>query len=89
MSQKAGSDDTHQVALENLQTAGTDVVFEVQAGMINQAIQTIGMGKYQWHLFVMAGFGWLIDQVRPRKTLCSKPTPNWCISSGLRPSPTP
>jgi len=26
------------------------------------AIQDIGMGKYQWQLFSLCGFGWLADK---------------------------
>lgn len=43
---------------------GVDAVFEEHAALINHSIQSIGMGKYQWHLFIMCGFGWMIDQVR-------------------------
>ena len=27
--------------------------------VINKAIQDIGMGRYQWQLFVLCGFGWM------------------------------
>ncbi len=30
--------------------------------IINKAIQDIGMGRYQWELFVLCGFGWLADK---------------------------
>ena len=30
--------------------------------VINKAIQDIGMGRYQWQLFVLCGFGWLADK---------------------------
>lgn len=30
--------------------------------IINKAIQDIGMGRYQWQLFVLCGFGWLADK---------------------------
>jgi len=30
--------------------------------VINRAIQDIGMGPYQWKLFVLCGFGWLADK---------------------------
>ena len=30
--------------------------------LINKAIQDIGMGRYQWELFVLCGFGWLADK---------------------------
>jgi hypothetical protein len=30
--------------------------------VINKAIQDIGMGKYNWQLFVLCGFGWFADK---------------------------
>ena len=38
--------------------------YQAKAQVLNDAIQEIGMGKYQWHLFVVAGFGWFSDNVR-------------------------
>lgn len=31
--------------------------------MINKAIQDIGMGRYNWELFVLCGFGWFADNL--------------------------
>ena len=50
--------------LQALHTDGVDPVFEHQARLVNHAVQVIGMGKYQWALFVLCGYGWLCDQVR-------------------------
>ncbi len=47
--------------LATIHMPGVDAMFEEQAALINNAIQTIGMGKYQWHLFILCGFGWLCD----------------------------
>lgn len=30
--------------------------------VINKAIQDMGMGRYQWELFVLCGFGWFADK---------------------------
>jgi hypothetical protein len=30
--------------------------------VINKAIADIGMGRYQWQLFCLCGFGWLADK---------------------------
>lgn len=30
--------------------------------ILNKAIQDIGMGRYQWQLFVLCGMGWLADK---------------------------
>jgi len=42
-----------------------DPVYQAKARLLNCAIQEIGMGKYQWYLFVVAGFGWFADSVWP------------------------
>ncbi|KLO07040.1 MFS general substrate transporter [Schizopora paradoxa] len=42
-----------------------DPVYEAKARILNDAIQEIGMGKYQWFLFVVAGFGWFSDNLWP------------------------
>lgn len=30
--------------------------------LINKAVQDIGMGTYNWQLFVLCGFGWFADK---------------------------
>lgn len=42
-----------------------DPLYHAKAQLLNDAIQDIGMGRYQWHLFFVAGFGWLSDNVLP------------------------
>ena len=42
-----------------------DPVYEAKAHVLNKAIQDIGMGKYQWQLFVVIGFGWASDNMWP------------------------
>jgi len=29
---------------------------------MNKAIQDIGMGSYNWQLFILCGFGWFADK---------------------------
>ncbi|PWY78102.1 sugar transporter [Aspergillus sclerotioniger CBS 115572] len=36
-----------------------------KADLLNRAIQDIGMGKYQWQLFGVIGFGWASDNLWP------------------------
>ncbi|KAJ9620738.1 uncharacterized protein PV06_03357 [Exophiala oligosperma] len=48
---------------KSLHVDGIDPVFEHQARLVNHAVQAIGMGKYQWALFVLCGYGWLCDQL--------------------------
>lgn len=44
---------------------GIDPVYEAKANVLNVAIQEIGMGWYQWQLFVVVGFGWASDNLWP------------------------
>jgi MFS family permease len=46
----------------------TDPVFEAKAQVLNNHIQKIGMGKYQWGLFCVVGFGWASDNLWPIAT---------------------
>ncbi|EAU32826.1 conserved hypothetical protein [Aspergillus terreus NIH2624] len=43
--------------------SGHDSVYDRKAKVINKAIQDIGMGRYQWELFVLCGFGWIADNL--------------------------
>ncbi|KAH9031886.1 MFS general substrate transporter [Lactarius pseudohatsudake] len=57
------------LAKEDLHDEGSvDPVYQAKARMLNQALQEIGMGKYQWGLFVVAGFGWFTDSAWPLVT---------------------
>ena len=40
-----------------------DPLYARKAHILNAAIQKIGMGRYQWRLFCVAGFGWAADNV--------------------------
>lgn len=42
-----------------------DPVYEAKARVLNHAIQSIGMGWYQWQLFAVVGFGWASDNLWP------------------------
>ncbi len=46
-------------------TGTFDPVYEAKARVLNRAIQDIGMGWYQWQLFVVVGFGWAADNMWP------------------------
>lgn len=41
------------------------VAYTAKATALNRAIQDIGMGRYQWQLFVVIGFGWASDNLWP------------------------
>ncbi|KAJ5580237.1 uncharacterized protein N7459_006222 [Penicillium hispanicum] len=44
---------------------GLDAPYKAKAAVLNRAIQEIGMGRYQWQLFVVIGFGWASDNLWP------------------------
>ncbi|KAH9877364.1 hypothetical protein IAQ61_002729 [Plenodomus lingam] len=48
-----------------LEDGSLDPVYEGKAKVLNKAIQDIGMGKYQWQLFIVIGFGWSMDNLWP------------------------
>ncbi|KAI0291552.1 MFS general substrate transporter [Russula brevipes] len=66
------------LAKQDLHDEGSvDPVYQAKAHVLNQALQEIGMGKYQWGLFAVAGFGWFSDSVWPLVTgLILAPTLN-------------
>lgn len=45
--------------------SGIDPVYQAKARLLNDAFQDIGMGRYQWWLFVVTGFGWFSDNLWP------------------------
>ena len=50
------------VPMENLKLGGAvDPVFEAKASVVNAAFQAMGMGRYQWKLFFLCGFGWVTE----------------------------
>ncbi|EOA82928.1 uncharacterized protein SETTUDRAFT_173543 [Exserohilum turcica Et28A] len=48
-----------------LEDGSLDPVYEAKAKVLNKAIQDIGMGRYQWQLFIVIGFGWAMDNLWP------------------------
>ncbi|KAI9066823.1 MFS general substrate transporter [Trametes sanguinea] len=54
--------ETHDIFEDD---SGVDPVYQAKARILNDAIQEIGMGKYQWYLFIVAGFGWFSDNLWP------------------------
>ncbi|KAL2837626.1 major facilitator superfamily domain-containing protein [Aspergillus pseudoustus] len=40
---------------------GCGAVFEGKLQLLNKAMLDLGMGKYQWFLFLMTGVGWFLD----------------------------
>lgn len=66
---------------EILPEGSVDPIYQAKAQVLNDAIQGIGIGRYQvsclftkfnkiltsiqWHLFIVTGFGWLTDNLYP------------------------
>ncbi|KAI9817224.1 MAG: hypothetical protein M1827_001337 [Pycnora praestabilis] len=48
---------------EDVAASGHDTAYDRKSKVINKAISDIGMGPYQWQLFVLCGFGWLADNL--------------------------
>ncbi|CAI4212237.1 unnamed protein product [Parascedosporium putredinis] len=44
-------------------TRGIPSEYELRSKVVNKAIQDIGMGRYNWQLFVLCGFGWFADNL--------------------------
>ncbi|KAI9840576.1 MAG: hypothetical protein M1837_001515 [Sclerophora amabilis] len=49
--------------LEDVAASGHDLAYDRKSKVINKAIQDIGMGPYNWQLFILCGFGWLADNL--------------------------
>jgi len=47
---------------DDLAPLDTDGPYVRKSKVINKAIQDMGMGRYQWELFVLCGMGWLADK---------------------------
>ncbi|KAL1302210.1 hypothetical protein AAFC00_002638 [Neodothiora populina] len=42
---------------------GHDTPYDRKSRVINKALSDMGMGRYQWELFILCGFGWLADNL--------------------------
>jgi hypothetical protein len=42
---------------------GCGAIFEGKVQLLNQALLDLGMGRYQWFLFLMTSVGWFLDSV--------------------------
>lgn len=69
--QKSDKHITRSVSVHGVDDIATipkgqlDPVYEAKARVLNRAIQDIGMGWYQWQLFIVVGFGWASDNLWP------------------------
>jgi len=49
--------------MEDVAASGHDSAYDLKSKVINKAIQDIGMGRYNWELFILCGFGWFADNL--------------------------
>lgn len=76
---------TDEAPASVLSKGAVDPVYEGKAQVLNNAIQDIGMGWYQWQLFVVVGFGWASDNLWPIVTSLILPA----VTSEFKPSKPP
>ena len=87
------SSDAESLLSETTRTAireGIKPAFYAKVNVLNKAIADIGMGRYQWELFVTAGFGWMADNICawiPSQTACSGRGGRVLRLQGFKPSP--
>jgi hypothetical protein len=59
------SGDTYSINKDEAAIDGVDPIYAAKARVLNAAIQETGMGRYQWQLFFVIGFGWAQDNLWP------------------------
>lgn len=46
------------------ESEAVDRIYDMKSELVNQCLQNeIGMGRYQWELFLLSGFGWMADNI--------------------------
>lgn len=50
---------------ENRDFYGSSVTdsYRIKSELVSKCMQEIGMGRFQWELFVVSGFGWITDNL--------------------------
>ncbi|KAJ5321136.1 hypothetical protein N7476_004138 [Penicillium atrosanguineum] len=47
--------------LEQFYGSSTTQAYRLKSELVGKCLEEIGMGKFQWKLFVVTGFGWIVD----------------------------
>ncbi|PWN26041.1 MFS general substrate transporter [Jaminaea rosea] len=56
--------DELKADLARVDASGLDPGYERKIFLVNKVLQEeIGMGKFQWQLFALSGYGWLVDNI--------------------------
>lgn len=53
--------ETEAYGEHNLDISGVSGPYNAKVKLLNNALQDIGMGSFQWKLYVACGFGWFMD----------------------------
>lgn len=62
-----------------------EYVTQHNTAIFNQAIESLGFGRYQWKMFFTCGFGFLVDQVNLNHSyrICAVLTPDMIDARGI------
>ncbi|EJU02774.1 MFS general substrate transporter, partial [Dacryopinax primogenitus] len=56
--------EAHEDVLARAKGEGISTAYELKCLVVNDVLQRqIGMGRYQWYLFVLSGWGWMADNI--------------------------
>ena len=47
----------------DVSASGHNSAYDRKSKVVNKALVDIGMGRYQWELFALCGFGWFADNL--------------------------
>ena len=59
---EGGHANYHGIDTRNV-LPGADEVYETKIAILNEALIDLGMGSYQWKVFLTTGLGWFVDNV--------------------------
>lgn len=51
------------VEVDTFYGSSTTKAYRLKSELIGKCMEDIGMGWFQWKLFVVTGFGWIVDNV--------------------------
>lgn len=59
----APEESCRKIALSIKPQPGTDAVYASKSALLSQALQDLGMGRYQWFLVIVTSVGWFLSSV--------------------------
>lgn len=73
---------SHDIIVSIKPQPGTDAVYAAKSALLNQALQDVGMGRYQWLLVLVTSVGWFLDSVCPYSSLLTLQKTQLCTDNG-------